>query len=47
MQEARAALEQHEYQRAIDIATGVSTRIQETIAALDKSAAPAAARKRR
>ena len=47
MQEARAALERDEYERAITVATALSTEIQATLAELDKLASAAPARKRR
>jgi hypothetical protein len=47
MQEARAALEQDDYPRAIALANGLSARIQETLAMVEKPAAAPPARKRR
>jgi hypothetical protein len=47
MQEARAALEREEYDQATTLARGVSTRIRELVAALDKPPAAPPARKRR
>ena len=47
MQEARAALERDDYERAITAATTLSTHIQETLATLDKPVAAPPARKRR
>jgi hypothetical protein len=47
MQEARAALEQDDYDRAIAIAKSVSAQITEALALLEKPAPPPPARKRR
>jgi hypothetical protein len=47
MQEARAALEQDDYARAISIANAASAQIPEISALLDKAAAAPPARKRR
>ena len=47
MQEARAALEKDDYQRAIQLANRVSASIQEALTAIDKATAVPGARKRR
>ncbi len=47
MQEARAALEQDDYPRAINVANAVSRRIAETLATLDKPDPAPPTRKRR
>jgi hypothetical protein len=47
MQEARAALERDDYTGAIEVATRASTRLRETLAAVERPAATASPRKRR
>jgi hypothetical protein len=47
MQEARAALEQDEYDRAIAAAKTTSAQISALLALLDKTATPPPPRKRR
>ena len=47
MQEARTALEQDDYERAVNAAKAVSTQIEESLAALDKPAPAPPARRRR
>ena len=47
MQEARTALEQDDYRRAIDLATRVSDSVQSALAELDKAVDTPAPRKRR
>jgi hypothetical protein len=47
LQEARAAVVGNDYPRSTDLAATVTARIQATLAALDKAAAPPPPRKRR
>ena len=47
MQEASAALAAHDYARASQLANDASARIQQALAALDKTASPPTARPRR
>ena len=47
LQEARAAVVGHDYRRSTELADAVSARVQATMAALDKAAAPPPPRKRR
>ncbi|HXG89033.1 MAG TPA: DUF4398 domain-containing protein [Vicinamibacterales bacterium] len=47
MQEARAAIEAHDYARALSLTDGVAARIQAAIAALDAPPPTAPARRRR
>ncbi len=46
MQEARAALQANDYRRVMELAEGVSARIPEILATLEKIATPPAPRKR-
>jgi CHAT domain-containing protein len=47
MQEARAAVEDNEYRRALDLTSDVPARIREAVALLDMPPPPPATRKRR
>jgi hypothetical protein len=47
LQEARAAVVGNDYRRSMELATTVSARIQQTLAAIDKATAPPPSRKRR